>query len=163
MVYSSRVGENSLGQAEIMNRSRGAGFGAEVRRRVLIGTYALSAGYYDAYYGKALKVRHLIANDFNKALAEFDVLLTPTSPYPTRLIGEQINDPIAMYLNDINTVLANLAGIPGISIPMGMAENNMPCGMQLLAPAMQDERLFQVTAVIENSLGGSIMKSRPSW
>ncbi len=163
MIYSSRIGENSLGQSEVMNRSRGTGFGKEVRRRVLIGTYALSAGYYDAYYGKALKVRRLIANDFDKAFTEFDVLLTPTSPYPARLIGEQINDPLAMYLNDINTVLANLAGTPGISIPIGVAENNMPCGMQLLAPAMQDEKLFQVTAVIENSLGGLMMKTTPSW
>ncbi len=161
MVYSTRVGENSLGQAQSMSKSRGASFGAEVRRRVLIGTYALSAGYYDAYYGKALKVRRLIANDFNKAFAEFDILLTPTTPYSTNLIGEQINDPLAMYLNDINTVLANLAGIAGISIPMGMTTNKMPCGMQMLAPAMKDERLFHVTRVIENSLGGQITKEIP--
>ena len=163
MVYSTRVGENSLGQAQSMSKSRGASFGAEVRRRVLIGTYALSAGYYDAYYGKALKVRRLIANDFNKAFTEFDILLTPTTPYSTNLIGEQINDPLAMYLNDINTVLANLAGIAGISIPMGMAANNMPCGMQMLAPAMKDERLFHVTRVIENFLGGQIMKTSPTF
>ncbi len=161
MIYSTRVGENSLGQAESMSQSRGANFGAEVRRRILIGTYALSAGYYDAYYGKALKVRRLIANDFDKAFAKFDVLLTPTTPYPTTLIGEQVNDPLAMYLNDINTVLANLVGIAGISIPIGMAENDMPCGMQMLVPAMKDEKLFHVTKVIENFLGGKIMQTYP--
>lgn len=151
MIYSSRVSENSVGQAEAMMRSRGQGFGAEVRRRILIGTYSLSAGYYDAYYGKALKVRRLIANDFAKAFSEFDVLLTPTSPYPTPLIGEQIDDPLAMYLNDINTVLANLIGIAGISLPIGRADNNMPCGMQFLAPAMQDKKLLQVSTAIENA------------
>lgn len=149
MIYSQRTGENRDGQAQVMMRSRGVGFGAEVRRRILMGSYALSAGYYDAFYGKALKVRRLIANDFAKAFEVFDVLLSPTSPSVAYPLRSNTDDPLAMYLGDIDTVLANLAGIPAISLPAGLAEDNMPCGMQLLAPALQDNTLFRVATALE--------------
>ena len=151
MVYSHRVGENAQGQAEVMSKTRAQGFGAEVRRRILMGTYALSAGYYDAYYGKALKVRQLIANDFDNAFKDYDLLLSPTSPSAAYPIGEKSDDPLAMYLDDIDTVLANLAGLPAVSVPMGLAENDMPCGVQLIAPALQDELLAAVVGVLEGS------------
>src|SRR5260370_14308189 len=104
-------------------KSRGEGFGAEVKRRIMLGTYALSSGYYDAYYLKALKVRRLIKDDFDKAFADCDVILGPTSPTPAFKIGEKIGDPLAMYLSDIYTISANLAGIPGISIPCGFTKS----------------------------------------
>ena len=151
MVYSARAGENAQGQAEVMSQTRAQGFGAEVRRRILMGTYALSAGYYDAYYGKALKVRQLIANDFDNAFKNYDLLLSPTSPSAAYRIGEKSDDPLAMYLDDIDTVLANLAGLPAVSVPMGSAENDMPCGVQLIAPALQDELLAAVVRVLEDS------------
>lgn len=153
MLYGSRVGENSLGQVEVMMRSRGTGLGPEVRRRVLMGTYALSAGYYDAYYGKALKVRRLIANDFEQAFTSFDLLLTPTAPSVAYGLGEKTDDPLAMYLDDIDTVLANLTGIGAVSIPAGFAEDDLPCGMQFLAPALADEFLVRLTHVLEQQAG----------
>ncbi|MBS3966112.1 MAG: Asp-tRNA(Asn)/Glu-tRNA(Gln) amidotransferase GatCAB subunit A, partial [Truepera sp.] len=153
MLYSARVGENALGQAAVMQRSRGAGFGAEVRRRILMGTYALSAGYYDAYYGKALKVRRLIADELNQAFTRFDVLLTPTSPTPAYPLGAKLIDPLAMYLDDLNTVLANLAGLPALSLPAGLAEDGLPCGVQLLAPALKDTRLLAVARGLERAMG----------
>ena len=149
MVYSARAGENAQGQAQVMSQTRGAGFGPEVRRRILMGTYALSAGYYDAYYGKALKVRQLIANDFSEAFKTFDLLLSPTSPSAAYKLGAKSDDPLAMYLDDIDTVLANLAGLPAVSIPAGLAENDMPCGVQLIAPALRDELLVSVVSVLE--------------
>lgn len=153
MVYSTRSGENALGQAEVMSRSRAKNLGPEVRRRVLMGTYALSAGYYDAYYGKALKVRRLIANDFESAFAQYDFLMTPTSPTPAYRIGEKSSDPLAMYLDDIDTVLANLVGIGAVSVPAGTAEDNMPCGVQFFAPTMGDERLVNLVGVLEHVQG----------
>jgi aspartyl-tRNA(Asn)/glutamyl-tRNA(Gln) amidotransferase subunit A len=152
MVYSTRLGENKLGQAEVMMKSRGATFGAEVRRRILMGTYALSAGYYDAYYGKALKVRRLIANDFEKAFKEFDLLMTPTGPSVAYKLGEKA-DPLAMYLMDIDTVLGNLVGLPAISVPAGTAEDNMPCGVHFFAPALQDENLMGLVRGLEHAQG----------
>jgi aspartyl-tRNA(Asn)/glutamyl-tRNA(Gln) amidotransferase subunit A len=149
MIYSQRLGENHEGQVQVMMRSRGAGFGAEVRRRILMGTYALSAGYYDAFYGKALKVRRLIADDFAKAFETFDLLLTPTSPTVAYPLGSKTDDPLAMYLDDSDTVLANLVGIPAVSVPAGLAEDAMPCGMQLLAPTLHDERLTALVAALE--------------
>lgn len=160
MVYSTRIGENKLGQAEVMMKSRGATFGAEVRRRILMGTYALSAGYYDAYYGKALKVRRLIANDFEKAFKEFDLLMTPTGPSVAYKLGEKA-DPLAMYLMDIDTVLGNLVGLPAISIPAGTAEDNMPCGVHFFAPALQDERLMGLLRGLEQAQGATFTPLAP--
>jgi aspartyl-tRNA(Asn)/glutamyl-tRNA(Gln) amidotransferase subunit A len=159
MVYSTRLGADKFdnskpGQAEVMMKSRGATFGKEVRRRILMGTYALSAGYYDAYYGKALKVRRLIARDFERAFTEFDLLMTPTAPSVAYTMGEK-TDPLAMYLMDIDTVLGNLVGLPAISIPAGLAESNMPCGVHFFAPALQDEKLVGVAARLEQHAGSS--------
>jgi len=153
MTYSTRVGENASGQAEVMMRSRGASFGPEVRRRVLMGTYALSAGYYEAYYGKALKVRCLIAEDVARAFDHFDLLLTPTTPTVAYGVGQKVDDPLAMYVGDINTVLANLVGVGAISIPAGTAEDGLPCGVQFLAPALEDARLLRVAAALEAAAG----------
>lgn len=161
MVYSSRSGENVLGQADVMSQSRGQFFGPEVRRRVLMGTYALSAGYYDAYYGKALKVRRLIADDFERAFAQYDFLMTPTSPTPAYPIGEKTSDPLAMYLDDIDTVLANLVGIGAVSVPAGKAEDDMPCGVQFFAPALADERLVRLVAVLEQARGKNFAPLAP--
>jgi aspartyl-tRNA(Asn)/glutamyl-tRNA(Gln) amidotransferase subunit A len=160
MVYSTRLGENKLGQAEVMMKSRGATFGKEVRRRILMGTYALSAGYYDAYYGKALKVRRLIAKDFEKAFTEFDLLMTPTAPSVAYMMGEKA-DPLAMYLMDIDTVLGNLVGLPAISIPAGRAESNMPCGVHFFAPALHDEKLVVLAARLEQHAGASFAPVAP--
>lgn len=161
MIYGLRVGENALGQAEVMNKTRAAGFGAEVRRRVLMGTYALSAGYYDAYYGKALKVRRLIADELNRAFKSVDLLLTPTTPSTAYPLGQKNADPLSMYLDDVATVLANLAGIPAISLPAGLDEEGLPCGVQLLAPALKDERLMRVAAVLEHHAGHSFAPLAP--
>jgi aspartyl-tRNA(Asn)/glutamyl-tRNA(Gln) amidotransferase subunit A len=127
--------------ADLYTRSRGEGFGAEVKRRILIGTYALSAGYYDAYYLKAQKVRHLISDDFKKAFEQVDVLAGPTAPSTAFSLGEKTNDPIAMYLSDIFTIGANLAGVPAISIPVGFVANK-PVGMQLIGNYFAEERLL---------------------
>lgn len=133
----------------VMAATREAGFGPEVKRRIILGTYALSSGYYDAYYGAAQKVRTLIQRDFDAAFAKADVLVSPTAPATAFKFGEKLEDPLAMYLNDIATIPANLAGIPGMAIPNGIAENNMPSGIQLLAPARADARLYQVGAALE--------------
>ncbi|MEN9854837.1 MAG: Asp-tRNA(Asn)/Glu-tRNA(Gln) amidotransferase subunit GatA [Actinomycetota bacterium] len=135
----------------VMAATREAGFGPEVKRRIILGTYALSSGYYDAYYGSAQKVRTLIQQDLASAFSMVDVLLTPTAPTTAFKIGEKVNDPLAMYLNDIATIPANLAGIPGISVPNGLAkEDGLPSGVQILAPAMQDAKAYRVAALIEN-------------
>jgi aspartyl-tRNA(Asn)/glutamyl-tRNA(Gln) amidotransferase subunit A len=160
MVYSTRLGENKLGQADVMMKSRGATFGAEVRRRILMGTYALSAGYYDAYYGKALKVRRLIANDFEKAFKAFDLLMTPTGPSVAYKLGEKA-DPLAMYLMDIDTVLGNLIGLPAISVPAGLAEDNLPCGVHFFAPALQDEKLMGLVKGLEQAKGTTFTPLAP--
>jgi aspartyl-tRNA(Asn)/glutamyl-tRNA(Gln) amidotransferase subunit A len=125
-------------------RSRGEAFGAEVKRRIMLGTYALSAGYYDAYYLKALKVRRRIREDFDRAFEQVDVIAGPVAPTAAFRLGEKLDDPLAMYLSDIYTISANLAGIPGISIPCGFTAEHLPVGLQLLAPALQDARLLQV-------------------
>lgn len=161
MVYSRRSGEDRLGQAEVMRRSRGDSFGAEVRRRILMGTYALSAGYYDAYYGKALKVRRLIADDLARAFKTFDLLLTPTAPTVAYRLGENKGDPLAMYLGDIDTVLANLAGTPAVSVPAGTAEDGLPCGVQLMAPALHDARALRVAYALERAAGESFAPIAP--
>jgi aspartyl-tRNA(Asn)/glutamyl-tRNA(Gln) amidotransferase subunit A len=133
--------------------TRAAGFGAEVRRRVLIGTYVLSAGYYDAYYLKAQKVRTLIKRDFDQAFSNVDVLLTPTTPGPAFGIGEVVGDPIQMYLNDIFTVTVNMAGLPGISVPAGLSSEATPLGLQLIGKPFDESTLFRVAQVIEDAAG----------
>jgi aspartyl-tRNA(Asn)/glutamyl-tRNA(Gln) amidotransferase subunit A len=151
MRYGMRVGE---GDAEsVMNATREAGFGREVKRRIILGTYALSSGYYDAYYGSAQKVRTLIMQDYAKAFAGVDVLVSPTAPTTAFKIGEKSNDPLAMYLNDVATIPVNLAGICGMSLPSGLAdEDNLPAGCQIMAPAMEDQRLYNVGAALEAAL-----------
>ncbi len=141
--------------------TRAAGFGREVQRRILIGTYVLSAGYYDAYYIKAQKLRTLIARDFDEAYKKCDVLLTPTAPGPAFGIGEKSDDPIAMYLNDVFTVTVNLAGLPGISVPAGMSSDGLPLGLQLIGKAFDEATLFRVGEVIEKAAGAT--PQPPAW
>lgn len=131
------------------SRTRGEGFGAEVKRRIMLGTYVLSRGYYEAYYLKALKVRRLIKDDFDKAFAECDVVAGPTSPTPAFKIGEKVANPLAMYLSDIYTISCNLAGIAGISIPCGFTKSGLPIGLQLLAPPFAEERLLRIARMYE--------------
>ena len=151
---------------QVMAASRDAGFGDEVKRRIILGTYALSSGYYDAYYGQAQKVRTLIARDFAAAFEKVDVLVTPTAPTVAFKMGEKLDDPMAMYLNDVATIPANLAGIPGMSIPNGLAEDGLPSGFQILAPATKDERLYEVGAALERMLlsqwGAPILTKAPA-
>ncbi len=150
----------------VMAATRDAGFGDEVKRRIILGTYALSAGYYDAYYGSAQKVRTLIQRDFDAAFAQVDVIATPSAPTTAFRLGEKIDDPMQMYLNDVTTIPANLAGVPGISIPSGLAEEDgLPVGIQFLAPARQDARLYRVGAALEallvDSWGGPLLDRAP--
>jgi aspartyl-tRNA(Asn)/glutamyl-tRNA(Gln) amidotransferase subunit A len=169
MRYGLRVlpeGVDDPSAEQVMAASRDAGFGDEVKRRIILGTYALSSGYYDAYYGSAQKVRTLIQRDFAAAFEKADVLVSPTSPTTAFKIGEKIDDPLAMYLNDIATIPANLAGIPGISLPSGLAdEDGLPTGIQILAPATRDERLYGVGAALETALvhrwGGPLLGKAP--
>jgi aspartyl-tRNA(Asn)/glutamyl-tRNA(Gln) amidotransferase subunit A len=151
---------------QVMAATREAGFGAEVKRRVILGTYALSAGYYDAYYGSAQKVRTLIQQDFAAAFERADVLVSPAAPTTAFRLGEKINDPLAMYLNDVTTIPANLAGVPGMSLPMGLAEDGLPTGFQLMAPAREDARLYRVGATLERLLeerwGGPLLAQAPA-
>jgi aspartyl-tRNA(Asn)/glutamyl-tRNA(Gln) amidotransferase subunit A len=149
-----------------MGATRAAGFGDEVKRRIILGTYALSAGYYDAYYGSAQKVRTLIQRDFAASFAEADVLVSPTAPTTPFKLGERLDDPLAMYLNDVATIPANLAGVPGMSLPAGLApEDGLPVGFQILAPAHEDARLYRVGAALEFELAkkwdGPLMMQAP--
>lgn len=136
---------------EVYTKSRAKGFGDEVKRRIMIGTYVLSSGYVDAYYKKAQAVRALVKKDFDKVFSKVDCLATPTSPYSAWLIGEKIQDPLSMYLADIYTVSANIAGLPGISVPCGKA-HNLPVGLQILAPQLGEETMFKVAGAYESSL-----------
>ncbi len=147
--YGLRVPGNSLD--EMYENTRAEGFGAEVRRRILIGTYVLSAGYYDAYYLKAQKVRTLIFNDFKEAWKKCDVVLTPTTPSAAFAIGENADDPLAMYLNDVFTVPVNLAGLPGMSVPAGLSGEGLPLGLQLIGKPFDESTLFRVGGVIESA------------
>jgi aspartyl-tRNA(Asn)/glutamyl-tRNA(Gln) amidotransferase subunit A len=149
--FGLRVPGNSI--EELYENTRGQGFGAEVRRRILIGTYVLSAGYYDAYYLKAQKVRALIARDFTEAYRQCDVILTPTAPSAAFAMGEKMDDPVAMYLNDVFTVTVNLAGLPGISLPAGLSADGLPLGLQLIGRAFDEETLFTVSHVLERAAG----------
>lgn len=150
MVYGNR--EQASTVQESMTLTREKGFGAEVQRRIMLGTYALSSGYYDAYYSKAMKVRRLIANQFAAAFAQFDLLLTPTSPFPAFKHGEKTADPLAMYAADVDTVAVNLAGLPALSVPVGFETvegRALPVGMQFIAPALADERLTLLAGALE--------------
>ncbi|MFB0552841.1 MAG: Asp-tRNA(Asn)/Glu-tRNA(Gln) amidotransferase subunit GatA [Phycisphaerae bacterium] len=135
---------------EVYSKSRAEAFGKEVKRRIMLGTYALSSGYYDAYYLKALKVRNLIRADFTGAFEKCDCIMMPVSPTTAFKIGEKIDDPLTMYLSDIYTIAANLAGVPGISVPCGFDQNNLPVGLQILAPAFGEDKLLRIARMFEN-------------
>lgn len=154
MRYGLRSGDDGSNSVEqVMSISREAGFGAEVKRRIMLGTYALSSGYYDAYYGQAQKVRTLITRDFNAAFAKADVLISPTAPTTAFKIGEKVDDPLAMYLNDIATIPVNLAGNCAMSLPVGLAPaDGLPVGLQIMAPPMADDRLYLVGSALESAL-----------
>ncbi len=154
MRYGLRVGDDGTHSAEeVTALTREAGFGAEVKRRIMLGTYALSSGYYDAYYGQAQKVRTLIIRDFEAAFERADVLVSPTTPTTAFKIGERADDPMAMYLADLCTIPTNLAGNAGMSVPCGLApEDGLPVGFQILAPALKDDRLYRVGAALEAAL-----------
>ncbi|EON34179.1 MULTISPECIES: Asp-tRNA(Asn)/Glu-tRNA(Gln) amidotransferase subunit GatA [Gordonia] len=155
MRYGLRVGDDGSHSAdEVMALSREAGFGPEVKRRIMIGTYALSSGYYDAYYGQAQKVRTLISRDFATAFEKVDVLISPTTPTTAFPIGEKVDDPLAMYLFDLCTLPVNLAGIGSMSVPSGLSvDDGMPVGLQIMAPALADDRLYRVGASYEAARG----------
>ncbi len=150
-VHFGHRSEHGKDLIDMMCKSRGEGFGREVKRRIMLGTYALSSGYIDAYYLKALKVRRLIKRDFDEALGQCDVVLGPTSPTPAFKVGAKSDDPLAMYLSDIYTISANLAGLPGISIPCGFTKSNLPIGLQLLAGPYEEEKLLRVARMYERA------------
>jgi aspartyl-tRNA(Asn)/glutamyl-tRNA(Gln) amidotransferase subunit A len=169
MRYGLRVGDTDPAATaeQVMAATREAGFGDEVKRRIILGTYALSAGYYDAYYGSAQKVRTLVQRDFAAAFEQADVLVSPTAPTTAFRFGDKLDDPMAMYLNDVATIPANLAGVPGMSLPSGLAEEDgLPAGIQLLAPARADDRLYRVGAALEARLharwGGPLLDRAPA-
>jgi aspartyl-tRNA(Asn)/glutamyl-tRNA(Gln) amidotransferase subunit A len=147
--YGLRV--DGANTADMNAATRTAGFGAEVKRRIMLGTYALSAGYYDAYYGKAQQVRTLIIRDFAEAYESFDVLLCPTTPTTAFKLGDKTDDPLAMYLSDICTIPSPLAGDPAISVPFGVGDDGLPVGVQLLGPALSEATLLRAAAVLERS------------
>src|SRR6476619_2496625 len=169
MRYGLRVlpeGVENPSAEEVMRATRDAGFGDEVKRRIILGTYALSSGYYDAFYGQAQKVRTLISRYFAAAFERADVLVSPTAPTTAFKLGEKLDDPMAMYLNDLATIPANLAGVPGISVPSGLAaEDGLPAGFQILAPALADDRCYRVGAALEAALldqwGGPLLAKAP--
>ncbi|GII92607.1 Asp-tRNA(Asn)/Glu-tRNA(Gln) amidotransferase subunit GatA [Sinosporangium siamense] len=168
MRYGLRVGDDGTRSAEeVMALTRAAGFGPEVKRRIMLGTYALSSGYYDAYYGQAQKVRTLIARDFEAAFHQVDVLISPTTPTTAFPIGERADDPMAMYLADLCTIPTNLAGNAAISIPCGLAdEDDLPVGLQIIAPVLGDDRCYRVGAAVERALhdrwGGDLLSKAPA-
>jgi aspartyl-tRNA(Asn)/glutamyl-tRNA(Gln) amidotransferase subunit A len=168
MRYGLRVGDDGTHSAEeVMALTRAAGFGAEVKRRIMIGTYALSSGYYDAYYGSAQKVRTLITRDFAAAFENFDVLVSPTTPTTAFRIGERSDDPLKMYLADLDTIPSNLAGNASMSLPVGLSpDDGLPVGLQIMAPALADDRLYRVGAVLEAALhdrwGHALIEEAPA-
>ncbi|MGJ6962253.1 Asp-tRNA(Asn)/Glu-tRNA(Gln) amidotransferase subunit GatA [Streptosporangium sp. G11] len=167
MRYGLRVGDDGTRSAEeVMALTRAQGFGPEVKRRIILGTYALSSGYYDAYYGQAQKVRTLIARDFESAFQQVDVLISPTTPTTAFPIGERADDPMAMYLADLCTIPTNLAGNAAISVPCGLAdEDGLPVGLQIMAPVLGDDRCYRVGAAVEKALqsrwGGDLLSRAP--
>ncbi len=166
--FGLRVGDDGTRSVEeVMSLTREAGFGPEVKRRIMLGTYALSSGYYDAYYGSAQKVRTLIQRDFAAAFAQVDVLISPTAPTTAFKLGEKLDDPLAMYLNDVATIPVNLAGNAAMSLPVGLApEDGLPVGLQIIAPPMADDRLYNVGAALERALaeqwGGLLIERAPA-
>ena len=146
----SEKGENLL---DIYLKTRGKGFGDEVKRRIMLGTFALSSGYYDAYYSKAKKVQALIKKDFENAFSKVDFILTPTSPFPAFNIGEKVDDPLKMYFSDIYTVPINLAGVPALSMPAGF-DNGLPVGLQIIGKHFSDFNILQLAKLIEKIVGG---------
>ena len=156
MRYGLRVGDDGHHSAnDVMELSREEGFGSEVKRRIILGTYALSVGYYDAYYLQAQRVRALIARDFAKAYEKVDVLVSPTTPTTAFKLGTKVDDPISMYRFDLCTLPLNLAGLCGMSVPSGLAsDTNLPVGLQIMAPAHQDDRLYRVGAAYEAARSG---------
>jgi aspartyl-tRNA(Asn)/glutamyl-tRNA(Gln) amidotransferase subunit A len=149
--YGLRIDDPTL--LGMYRKTRGAGFGAEVKRRIVLGTYVLSAGYYNAYYLKGQKVRALIAQDFRDAFTKVDAIVTPTSPIPAFKLGEKTNDPLQMYLADIYTVTGSLAGIPGISVPCGRTPDNLPVGLQLFGPAFGESQILRLAHAFEQAVG----------
>lgn len=168
MRFGIRVDDgNDRSVEQVMSATRERGFGAEVKRRIMLGTYALSSGYYDAYYGQAQRIRTLISGDFDAAFSQVDVLVSPTSPTTAFKIGEKLDDPLAMYLNDVATIPVNLAGNCAMSLPIGLApEDGLPVGLQIIAPAMADALLYQVGSALESALvdrwGGLLISEAPS-
>lgn len=168
MRFGLRVDDgNDRSVEQVMSATREKGFGAEVKRRIMLGTYALSSGYYDAYYGQAQRIRTLITRDFEAAFNKVDVLVSPTSPTTAFKIGEKLEDPLAMYLNDVATIPVNLAGNCAMSLPIGLApEDGLPVGLQIIAPAMADSLLYQVGSALESALvdrwGGLLISEAPS-
>lgn len=151
--FGLRVGDDgNRSLEEVMSLTREAGFGAEVKRRIMIGTYALSSGYYDAYYGQAQKVRTLITRDFTAAFERVDALISPTTPFVAFPIGARTSDPYQMYLADLFTIPTNLYGGPGISVPCGLSDG-LPVGLQVMAPTMADDRMYRVAAALESVVG----------
>ncbi|MBW8484495.1 Asp-tRNA(Asn)/Glu-tRNA(Gln) amidotransferase subunit GatA [Actinomadura parmotrematis] len=167
MRYGLRVGDDGARSAEeVMALTRAAGFGPEVKRRIMLGTYALSSGYYDAYYGKAQQVRTLITRDFERAFEQVDVLVSPTTPTTAFPIGERADDPMAMYLADLCTIPSNLTGNAALSVPCGLAdEDGLPVGLQIMAPVLADDRVYRVGAAVEKALedrwGGPLLAKAP--
>ncbi len=165
MRYGIRVEptEGPVTAESVMAATRGAGFGDEVKRRIILGTFVLSAGFYDAYYGSAQKVRTLVQRDFAAAFEQCDVLVSPTAPTTAFTFGDKIDDPIAMYLNDVATIPANLAGVPGLSLPSGLAdEDGLPVGFQILAPAHGDATMYRIAGALEAGLGEPIANTCPA-
>jgi aspartyl-tRNA(Asn)/glutamyl-tRNA(Gln) amidotransferase subunit A len=160
MRFGLRAGSGSL--TEVYEQSRAQGFGEEVQRRILIGTYVLSAGYYDAYYLKAQKVRALILKDFTDVFGQVDALLTPTAPSAAFALGDRVSDPLAMYLNDVFTVTVNLAGLPGISVPAGLDAAGLPLGLQLIGRALDEGTLFTLAGAVEQAADFRA-KPEPWW
>ncbi|MCW8802657.1 MAG: amidase family protein, partial [Candidatus Bathyarchaeota archaeon] len=144
------VDKDEADWATVYSQNRKTGFGAEVRRRIILGTYALSAGYYNKYYLKALKVRTLIRKNFEEAYKKFDILVGPTMPFPPFKIGEKIEDPLQLYMSDVDTVSANLAGLPAISVPCGFTKG-LPVGLQILAPPLREDLVLQVAYTFEQN------------
>jgi aspartyl-tRNA(Asn)/glutamyl-tRNA(Gln) amidotransferase subunit A len=169
MRYGLRVGDGDGASAEdVMSATREAGFGAEVKRRIMIGTYALSSGYYDAYYGQAQKVRTLIRRDVESAFTSVDVLVSPTTPTTAFRLGERTGNPMSMYLADLCTIPASLAGIPAMSVPSGLApDDNLPVGLQIMAPALREDRMYRIAAAYEVARdaaeGGPQIQRIPEW
>ncbi len=164
--FGLRVDPGGSTAEQVMALSREAGFGPEVKRRIILGTYALSAGYYDAYYGSAQQVRTLVQRDFDAAFERADVLVSPSAPTTAFRFGEKVDDPLAMYLNDVTTIPANLAGVPGMGLPIGLApEDGLPVGLQIMAPVREDARLYRIGAVVEALLehewGGPLLAQAP--